>query len=64
MSLNVDNRTYPAFWTGFSALVTRLMKQGVTGKITLLMHQGMIKGVEVDRVYVSLEELAKYERPV
>ena len=64
MSLSVDAKQYPVFWSGLSAIITRLMKQEMTGKIVVIMHQGQIKGVEVDRVYLSLEELTAFQRPV
>lgn len=60
MSFNVDTKQYPAFWRGLSVLITKLMTQKATGKVTLILHQGVIKGVQTDRVYLSVEELANH----
>lgn len=59
MPLNVDHKTYPAFWRSLSILITRLMGQKATGAVTLKMHNGVIKGIQVDRVYLTPEELAQ-----
>lgn len=60
MGLNVDAKQYPAFWRNLSILISRLMTQKATGQVSLRLHNGVIKGVQVDRVYLTPEELAQH----